>query len=241
MNYKWDWSILLQEEYFDYLVQGTLVTIGLALSAWTIALALGLVIGIGRTLPNRFVAAICGAYVNLFRNIPLLVHMFLWYFVLPEILPKEIGHWIKRDMPYPEFLTGMVALGLYTASRLAEQIRAGIQSVRPALVSAARAHGLSTSQIYRHILLPIALRMIIPTITSEFLTIFKSSSIALTIGVFELTSQSQKIADYTFHGFEAYTAATIIYVSISLIVTVAMHQVEKMASPFSHGAGGVGK
>ncbi|WP_176084018.1 amino acid ABC transporter permease [Martelella sp. HB161492] len=228
MNYNWDWSVLLQPPYAEWLVTGTLMTFAVALSAWVIALLIGTVIGVGRTLPVRPVALLCTVYVEIFRNVPLLVQMFLWYFVVPEIVPHDMGTWMKRDMPYPEFTTAMLALGFYTASRVAEQLRAGIQAVGKGLVSAAYANGLSTLQVYRYILLPIAVRTVIPPMTSEFLTIFKNSSLALTIGVLELTAQSQKIAEYTFHGFEAYAAATVIYVVIALIVTVLMHMFEKM-------------
>src|SRR6056300_987380 len=134
---------------------------------------------------------------------------------------------MKRDMPNPEYITAVVGLGCYTASRVAEQVRAGINSISVGLASAAYANGFSIAQTYRFILLPISFRLIVPPMTSEFLTIFKNSSLALTIGLLELTAQSQQIAEYTFQGFEAYTAATVIYVVIALIATLLMHQVEK--------------
>ncbi|MGD1983356.1 MAG: ABC transporter permease subunit, partial [Chromatiaceae bacterium] len=121
----------------------------------------------------------------------------------------------------------VIALGLYTASRVAEQVRAGIQSIGKGLTSAAYANGFSTAQTYRYVLLPISFRLIVPPMTSEFLTIFKNSSLALTIGLLELTAQSQQIAEYTFQGFEAYTAATVIYVCIALMATVIMQLLER--------------
>ncbi|WP_346432890.1 amino acid ABC transporter permease [Breoghania sp.] len=191
MNYRWDWSVLFQPPYAEWLVTGTLLTFDVALAAWVIALVVGTFVGVGRTLPVRSVSLPCTAYVELFRNIPLLVQMFLWYFVVPELLPHDWGLWMKCDMPYPEFSTAVVVLGLfYTASRVAEQLRAGIQSVGEGLVAAAYANGFSTFQVYRYILLPIAARTVISPMTSEFLTIFKNSSLALTIGVLELTAQS---------------------------------------------------
>jgi glutamate/aspartate transport system permease protein len=143
------------------------------------------------------------------------------------MLPEDWGRWMKRDMPNPEFVTAVVALGLYTASRIAEQVRAGIETVPPGLTAAATAHGLSVGQTYRYVLLPISFRMIVPPLTSEFLTVFKNSSLALTIGLLELTAQSQQIAEYTFQGFEAFTAATVIYVCIALVATVLMQVLEK--------------
>jgi glutamate/aspartate transport system permease protein len=227
MDYNWNWSVLFQEPFFDWLVLGVQWTFAVALAAWVIALVVGIAVGVGRTLPNRFIAGICTGYVELFRNVPLLVQMFLWYFVVPELVPDDVGRWLKRDMPNPEYVTAVIALGLYTASRVAEQVRAGIESVGKGLSSAAYANGFSVAQTYRYVLLPIAFRLIVPPMTSEFLTIFKNSSLALTIGLLELTAQSQQIAEYTFQGFEAYTAATVIYVCIALLATLIMQILER--------------
>ena len=227
MNYNWNWSVLFSEPYLGWLIDGTKWTFAVALAAWVIAMAVGVAIGVGRTLPVRPVALFCTAYVELFRNVPLLVQLFLWYFVVPEIVPEEAGRWMKRDMPNPEYVTTVVALGLYTASRVAEQVRSGIELLGTGLKNAAFANGLSTAQTYRHVLLPISFRLIVPPLTSEFLTIFKNSSLALTIGLLELTAQSQQIAEYTFQGFEAFTAATVIYVCIALMATALSQGIER--------------
>lgn len=227
MNYNWNWGVLFEEEYLQWLISGLGWTIAVALCAWVIAMVIGCIVGVGRTLPNRFISFVCTSYVELFRNIPLLVQMFIWYFAVPEMVPDDLGRWLKRDMPNPEFVTAVIALGLYTASRVAEQVRAGIETVPVGLKAAAKASGLNTFQSYRYIQLPISFRLIVPPMTSEFLTVFKNSSLALTIGLLELTAQSQQIAEYTFQGFEAFTAATVIYVFIALIVTTLMHFLER--------------
>lgn len=227
MNYNWNWSVLWEEPYLGWLISGVQWTFAVALAAWVIAFTVGVCVGVGRTLPSKPVSLICTAYVELFRNVPLLVQMFIWYFVVPEIMPDDVGRWMKRDMPNPEYVTAVVALGLYTASRVAEQVRAGIQSVGQGLTMASYANGLSTAQTYRYILLPISFRLIVPPMTSEFLTIFKNSSLALTIGLLELTAQSQQIAEYTFQGFEAFTAATVIYICIALTATVIAQSLER--------------
>ena len=229
--------MLTAEPYLEWFILGVQWTFAVAVAAWAIALGVGVVIGVGRTLPSKTIATVCAAYVELFRNVPLLVQMFIWYFVVPEIAPDDIGFWIKRDMPNPEYTTAVVALGLYTASRVAEQVRAGIQSVGGGLSDAARASGLNIAQTYRYVLLPISFRLIVPPMTSEFLTIFKNSSLALTIGLLELTAYSQQVAEYTFQGFEAYTAATVIYVCIALAATLSAQTLEKRA----HIPGFVGK
>jgi glutamate/aspartate transport system permease protein len=227
MDYNWNWAVLFEEQYLSWLISGFGWTVSVALSAWCIAIVIGVLVGVGKTVPNRLIHAISATYVEIFRNIPLLVQMFIWYFAVPEILPEDWGRWMKRDMPNPESVTAVVALGLYTASRIAEQVRAGIETVPPGLTAAATAHGLSVAQTYRYVLLPISFRMIVPPLTSEFLTVFKNSSLALTIGLLELTAQSQQIAEYTFQGFEAFTAATVIYVFIALIATMLMQILEK--------------
>ncbi|MDA0870071.1 MAG: amino acid ABC transporter permease [Proteobacteria bacterium] len=226
MKYNWNWSVLFEQQYFDWIVSGTLWTIYLSLAASVIAFFLGSLIGILRTLDNKILNFIGTTYVEIFRNIPLLVQMFIWYFVFPELVPKEFGNWLKQDLPNPEFSSALFCLGTYTASRVAEQVRSGINSVSTGVGSAGYATGLTTYQLYIYVLLPIAYRIIIPPLTSEFLTIFKNSSLALTIGLMELTARSNMIMDWTFQGFEAFTAATVIYVSVTMIVTLIMQRVE---------------
>ena len=226
MKYNWNWSVLFEQQYFDWIVSGTLWTIYLSLAASVVAFFLGSLIGILRTLDNKILNFIGTTYVEIFRNIPLLVQMFIWYFVFPELVPKEFGNWLKQDLPNPEFSSALFCLGTYTASRVAEQVRSGINSVSTGVGSAGYATGLTTYQLYIYVLLPIAYRIIIPPLTSEFLTIFKNSSLALTIGLMELTARSNMIMDWTFQGFEAFTAATVIYVSVTMIFTLIMQRVE---------------
>ncbi|HEX6142133.1 MAG TPA: amino acid ABC transporter permease [Geminicoccaceae bacterium] len=226
MSYNWNWGILLQEPYFGWLLSGLLWTVLVAGAAWVIAFGLGSLIGIMRTLPAGWARGVGAAYVEVFRNVPLLVQMFLWYFVVPELLPADASRWVKRDLPAPEYWTAVVCLGTYTAARVAEQVRSGIGTVPRGQIDAARAIGLRESQVYRYVLLPVGYRIIVPPLTSEFLTIFKNSSLALTIGVLELTAQSRQIENYTFQGFEAFTAATVLYLGITLLVVLVMRTVE---------------
>jgi glutamate/aspartate transport system permease protein len=226
MKYNWNWSVLFEPQYFDWIISGTLWTIYLSIASSIIAFFLGSIIGIFRTLDNKILNFIGTTYVEIFRNIPLLVQMFIWYFVFPEIVSDDFGTWLKQDLPNPEFSSALMCLGTYTASRVAEQVRSGIESVSTGVGMAGYATGLSTFQLYIYILLPIGYRIIIPPLTSEFLTIFKNSSLALTIGLLELTARSNMIMDWTFQGFEAYTAATVIYVSVTMIVTLIMQRIE---------------
>ncbi len=227
MRYNWDWTVLVTAPHFGLIMQGLLWTVLVAGGAWIIALVVGPVVGVARTLPWRPVRWLATAYVEFFRNIPLLVVLFLFYFVLPELLPKEWGRWMKRDMPEPEFTTAVVALGLYTATRVAEQVRAGLASISRGQMMAGLASGLTLSQVYAHILVPVALRITVPAMTNEFINVFKNSSLALTIGVLELTARTRGISEVTYHSIEAFVAASVIYATITLIVTLVMRVVER--------------
>ena len=213
--------------YLDWVLSGIKWTVVVSLAAWVIAFTVGSVLGVLRTTPLGFARRLAATYVELFRNVPLLVQMFVWYFVLPEIVPKAMGDWLKTQMPMPEVSNAILCLGFYTASRVAEQVRSGIQSIPRGQTNAALAIGLTLPQTYRHVLLPMAYRIVIPPLTSEFLTIFKNSSVALTIGVLELTAQARQISEYTYRTFEAFTVATAVYVLITLTVTVLMQALEK--------------
>jgi glutamate/aspartate transport system permease protein len=229
MNYAWNWSVLVQAPYLEWLASGLQATVLISLAAWVLALLVGVPLGVAGTA-SAWGRVAMPAYVSVFRNIPLLLQLFLWFFVLPELLPREMGDWLKRGLPMPEIWTAIAGIGLFTAARVAVQIRAGIRAVAAGQLLAAQAGGMTTRQAYRYVLLPQALRLVLPPMTSEFLTIFKNSALALTIGVFELTAQSRQIESYTFNGFEAFTAATTVYLLIALLVTGGMRRLEKHLS-----------
>lgn len=216
--------------YLGLLLSGLEWTLALALSAWCIALVMGTLVGVARTLPYRLPVRLGNAYVELFRNIPLLVQLFLLYFVLPELLPVKVGDWIKSfGAPWGPFVIAMIGLGLYTSARVGEQVRAGIDSLAKGQRNAALAMGMTLPQAYRYVLLPMAARRIIPPLTSEFMAIFKNSSVALTIGVMELTAQAQQMNEFTFRTYEAFGAATLIYVLVALLVNRLMARVERLS------------
>ena len=230
MHYRWNWGVLFVEPYFGWLLAGVTWTLLVAGAAWIIALAIGCAVGVSSTLPSRPARVVATAYVDLFRNVPLLLQLFLWYYVLPELLPASFGLWIKRDLPMPEYWCSVVGLGCFTAARIAEQVRAGIESIGAGQRMAAAAMGLTLAQAYRYVLLPLAARNVLPPLTSEALNIVKNSSLALTIGVLELTGQSRQIEASTFQGIEALTAATAIYIMLTLCVITGMRAVERRVS-----------
>jgi glutamate/aspartate transport system permease protein len=231
--YKWDWGILLQPEaggtgtWLHYLVVGLGWSIVTALCAWVIALAIGSVVGTLRTTSNTWVVRIGNAYVEIFRNVPLIVQMFLWFFVFPELLPKSMGDAIKQMAPpWSSFIPAVLCLGVFTSVRVAEQLRAGILSLPRGQRMAGTAMGLTQAQTYIHVILPQAFRIIMPPLTSEFMNIIKNSSVALTIGLLELTGRARAMQEMTFHVFEAFAAATVLYLVTNLVVVLFMRWLE---------------
>jgi glutamate/aspartate transport system permease protein len=218
------------ERYLDWVLSGLGWTLFLALGAWTIALVVGTLVGVARTLPDGVLPRVGRVYVETFRNIPLLVQMFFWYFVLPELLPARVGMAIKQmDPPWGSFVPALICLGLFTAARIAEQVRAGLQALPQGQTQAALALGFARGSMYRVILLPQAFRIILPTLTNEFMTIFKNTSVALTIGLVELTATAREINENTFRTFEAFGVVTIVYLVIALVAWQVMYRIEQAA------------
>lgn len=232
MNYNWHWTVFFQEAmpgqtYLDWLLMGLKLTLAIGLSGWAIALVLGTLLGVMRTLPNRAAARLAGAYVEFFRNIPLLVQLFTWYFVAPELLPGELGQQVKALNPLMQQLLAAVAcLGMFTAARICEQVRAGIESLPRGQRDAGLAIGMTLPQTYRFIILPVAFRIIVPPLTSEFMTVFKNSAVASMIGLLELAAQGRQLVDYTSQPYESFIAVTVLYIAVNLSALRVMRWVE---------------
>lgn len=244
MNYHWNWGIFLEKikdgdvTYLDWLITGFGWTVAVSLFAWFIALTIGSVVGTLRTTPNKWLVRISNVYVEFFRNIPLLVQLFLWFFVVPELLPRDLSMWVKQDMPAKEFITASICLGLFTSARIAEQVRAGIQSLARGQRAASLALGFTETQTYRYVLLPMGFRLIIPPLTSEFMNIFKNSSVAFAIGVLELTFQARQMQEDSEQGIETYLAVTLLYFICAFIANRIMAFIEKRARVPGYIAGG---
>jgi glutamate/aspartate transport system permease protein len=234
MNYNWNWKIFYELEpgatgtYLHYLIVGLGWTVITALLAWTLALTLGVLVGTLRTAGYKWLERVCFSYVELFRNIPLLVQMFLWYFVLPELLPTQWGNAIKQmPPPWASLVPAVLCLGLFMSVRVAEQVRSGIQALPKGQKMAGLAIGLTVWQTYRYVQLPMVFRTILPPLTSEFLNTIKNTSLALTIGLMELTARARAMQEFTFQVFEAFAAATIIYLLVNITVVMASRWLEK--------------
>lgn len=233
MAYNWDWGVFLQptassdDTYLGWMIYGFKMTIGLSLAAWVLALLIGALVGVLRTVPNRWLSGIATAWVELFRNIPLLVQLFLWYFVLPELLPESLGDAYKQSNPVvQQFLAALLCLALFTSARVAEQVRSGINSLPPGQKNAGLAMGFTLPQTYRFVLLPMAFRIVVPPLTSEFLNIFKNSAVCSTIGLLELAAQGRQLVDYTAQPYESFIAVTLAYLIINVVVMFGMRWVE---------------
>ena len=235
MNYHWNWRIFWEPApngtgtYLDMLLSGLVVTVETALCAWIIALAFGTVVGVMRTLSSKVASLVGFAYVEFFRNMPLLVQLFIWFFVLPELLPPSCGLWMKQ-MPHAPFYTAAIGIGLFMSARVAEQTRAGIHALPRGQRLAATALGLTTAQSYRYVLLPMAFRIMMPPLTSEFLSTIKNTSVAITIGLIELTGEARAMQEFSFQVFEAFTAATLLYLVVNIVVVIAMRFLERAAA-----------
>ena len=248
MGYHWNWKVLFAQEpgdtgtFLHYLVVGLEWSLACALCAWVIALLVGAIVGTLRTTNHRWVVAIGNVYVEIFRNVPLLVQMFLWFFVVPELLPTQVGDAIKQmPPPWAAFVPAVLCLGIFTSVRVAEQVRAGIGSLPRGQRMAAIAMGLTQFQAYRFVILPQAFRIILPPLTSEFMNIIKNSSVALTIGLMELTARARAMQEFSFQVFEAFAAATVLYIITNLAVVLLMRWIEgrvRVPGLIAIGAGG---
>lgn len=223
---NWDWQVFLQDPggdyptYLQWMLSAWGWTVSVALLALIVALVLGSLVGIIRTLPDSpWLVRLGNAWVELFRNIPLLVQIFLWYHVIPALIPVMKG--------VPSFILVVLALGFFTSARIAEQVRSGIQALPKGQRYAGMAVGFTTPQYYRYVILPMAYRIIIPPLTSETMNIFKNSSVAFAVSVTELTMFAMQAQEETSRGIEVYLAVTACYVVSALIINRLMAYIEK--------------
>ncbi len=209
--------------YLDWMMSAWGWTLSVSALGLTIAMLLGVVMGTLRTLPTdgyltRVLVFIGNVWVELFRNIPVLVQVFLWYHVVPALFPVMKG--------LPSFILVSLALGFFTSSRIAEQVRAGIGALPKGQRYAAMAMGLTTIQSYRYIILPMALRIVIPPLTSESMNIIKNSSVAFAVSVADLTLFAMQAQEETSRGIEIYLGVTLLYVLSALVVNCVMSLIE---------------
>ena len=236
---SWDWQIFLQDDgggrtYLEWLLQAWGWTLSVAGSAWLVAMVVGVTVGTLRTLPGSpWLVRAANVWVELFRNVPLLVQIFLWYFVVPKLVPPM--------QQVPGFALVVMALGFFTSARIAEQVRAGIQALPKGQRYAAMAMGFSTAQTYRYVLLPMAFRIILPPLTSESMNLLKNSSVAFAVSIAELTMFAMQAQEETSRGIEIYLAVTALYALSAFAVNRVFALIERRVQiPGFIVAGGTG-
>ena len=206
--------------YLEWMFEAWGWTLSVAAAAWIVAMVCGMGVGVLRTLPNSpWLSRLANAWVELFRNIPLLVQIFLWYFVLPKLIPPM--------QQFPGFLLVVLALGFFTSARIAEQVRAGIGALPRGQRYAAMAMGLTTWQSYRYVLMPMALRIILPPLTSESMNLLKNSSVAFAVSIAELTMFAMQAQEETSRGIEIYLAVTALYAASAFAVNRVFAFIER--------------
>ncbi len=223
----WDWQVFLQDDgsgrtYLEWMLEAWRWTLAVAGTSWLVAMVVGALVGTLRTLPSSpWLVRLANAWVELFRNIPLLVQIFLWYFVVPKIIPAF--------QQVPGFVLVVFGLGFFTSARIAEQFRAGIQALPRGQRYAALAMGFTTWQSYRYVLLPMAFRIILPPLTSESMNLLKISSVAFAVSIAELTMFAMQAQEETSRGIEIYLAVTALYALSAFAVNRVFAFIEKKA------------
>jgi glutamate/aspartate transport system permease protein len=221
----WDWQVFLTDDgsgrtYLEWMLEAWRWTLAVAGSSWVVAMLVGAVVGTARTLTDSpWLVRLANAWVELFRNIPLLVQIFLWYFVVPKMFPAF--------QQVPGFVLVVVALGFFTSARIAEQFRAGIQALPRGQRYAAMAMGFTTFQSYRYVILPMAVRIILPPLTSESMNLLKNSSVAFAVSIAELTMFAMQAQEETSRGMEIYLAVTVLYAASAFAVNRVFALIER--------------
>ncbi len=223
MSLRWEWDVFLRdtgggETYLSWMMSAWGWTLAVAACSWLVAVVLGSLVGTLRTVPSPSLSRVSKAWIELFRNIPLLVQIFVWYHVIPAFIPA-----LKS---LPAFVLVVCALGLFTSARIAEQLRAGIDALSRGQRHAGLAVGLTLTQTYRHVLLPVAFRIILPPLTSEAMNVIKNSAAAFAVSVGELTLFAMQAQEETSRGIEIYLAVTGLYAVSAFAVNRCMRWVE---------------
>jgi glutamate/aspartate transport system permease protein len=233
---NWDWQVFCKDTitgdvsprcfgsggditYLDWMLSAWGWTLSVALLALVVALVVGSLMGIFRTAPSKPLVWLGNAWTELFRNIPLLVQIFLWYHVIPALIPP------LKDVP--SFVLVVLGLGFFTSARIAEQVKAGIQSLPKGQRYAGLAMGLTLPQTYRYVILPMAFRIVIPPLTSESMNIIKNSAVAFAVSIAELTQFAMQAQEETSRGIEVYLAVTGLYFISAFAINRIAKVIEK--------------
>ncbi|SIO38119.1 amino acid ABC transporter permease [Paraburkholderia phenazinium] len=209
-----NFSSIFTAQNLKHLMWGMQYTVLLTLTSWVLAVALGTVLATLRAIGNPLIEKIVAGYVAFHQNVPMLAQLFLWYFGVPTLLPDSAQAWINSHGG--EFIFASIAIGLCMAAYYSEDIRSGLRAVSAGQHEAARSLGLSFAKSMRYVILPQGFRIAMPPFINHTVVLFKNTSLAMAIGVAELTYTVRDIENQTFRTFEIYLVGTVIYLAISL-------------------------
>lgn len=212
-----DFSSILRGQYLDWLLSGMIGTMLLFAAAWVLGFLLSLIVAATRSSGVRLLQTVAAGFVDYHRNVPGLVQLFVWYFGIPQLLPTAWQQWIN-GIGHNEFIFATIALSLNAAAYMSEDLRSGIRSLPPTQLEAARALGMSYVSAMRKVILPQALKVAVPPLTNQSLGLFKSTSLAMAIGVAEMTYVTHQVENETFRTFEAFAVASIFYWIVSFLI-----------------------
>ncbi|MBE8591334.1 amino acid ABC transporter permease [Pseudomonas sp. MAFF 301449] len=216
MKHDFDLAAVLQGEYAELIVKGIETTLQLALFAWLLAMALALLLVTVRLTGNKLADRLVAGYVSYHRNVPTLVQLMLWYFGVPTLLSESTQLWLANYST--EYLFSVIALGLCQAAYFCEDIRSGLRAIPAGQTEASRALGLGYVRSMRYVILPQGVRNCLPSLINHTVLLFKNTSLAMAIGVVELTYVTREVENYTFRTFESYLVATVFYLVFSLLL-----------------------
>jgi polar amino acid transport system permease protein len=214
-----DFDAVVQGPYLRWLVSGAATTIGLFAASLACGFVVAVVLAGIRSFPSSALQGVVAGYVNYHRNVPTLVQLFVWYFGVPQLLPPAASGWINAHNG--EFLFAFIALSLNVAAYLSEDLRSGLRAISVHQAAAARALGMQHVQVLRHVLMPQAVRFVVPSLINQSLTLFKTTSLAMAIGVGEMTYASRQIENETYRTFETYAVASAFYLAFSFAIMLA--------------------
>ena len=220
-----DWGVLWRPPFGEQIGEAILLTIRIAFLSWVFAMILGVLVGLAREAPSRAARVVSSAYVEVFRNIPVLVQLFFIYYVAPRLLPIEVRRFLFQFGW--EVSAAVITLSLYSSAKIAEHVRAGLNAIGRPMQQAALATGLTWWQSQRFVVTPLLLRVVAPSLTSEFVTIFKGSSLAMTVGAMEVAYVTQQIGAETFRWVEANVFGTSVYLACAWLIAGIMTLVER--------------
>lgn len=216
MKQDFDLAAILQGEYAELIVKGIEMTLQLALFAWLLAMILALTLVTVRLTGNKLADRLVAGYVSYHRNVPTLVQLMLWYFGVPTLLSENTQLWLASHNT--EYLFSVIALGLCQAAYFCEDMRSGLRAIPAGQTEASRALGLGYVRSMRYVILPQGVRNCLPSLINHTVLLFKNTSLAMAIGVMELTYASREVENYTFRTFESYLVATVFYLVFSLLL-----------------------